>query len=190
MRLSQSACPCSREGSSRGQGKIAHAPAVLCHQSLGGAALPGARIADIDPLADDVLERLDATVGADQDGEGFGVQREHRAQFGVGPLLREEVGAAISVMLPVGLCDPEVHFAGRDGVQVEDGTAGALGVAAHAVRGLIAVDQPADVLPRRVVHAGDAPRADGDEALVGAGRQYQGQRERGPRDQPNAHSDE
>lgn len=128
-------------------------------------------VADIDPLADQVLHRLDAGVGASDEGDRLGVNREDRAEFLERTGFDEGLfaGAVIGVILPVRLGDAHVELAGADGVDVVDGTAGGLHRAAHAVFFAALVDETADGAARGVIDTGDAAGADGDEFLLRGG---------------------
>ena len=92
---------------------------------------------------------------------------EHRAQVAEGAGLLELAHALGGVELDVALGEAEVELAGLDGVDVEHRAAGRFDRAADAVLGAVLVDQAADRAAGRVVHAGDAAGADGDELLLG-----------------------
>ena len=153
-----------------GELEVVVGPAEGGHQLLHRAALPGTRIADVHALALQIREGGDVRVRTRHHGEGLGVNREHRAQFRVGAAAirrRELVGAVVGVVLHIGLRHAHVQLAGGDGVEVVDGAAGGLDAAAHAVLGGVLVDQAADLRTGRVVDAGDAGGADGDEGARG-----------------------
>src|SRR5690606_26646779 len=71
------------------------------------------------------------------------------------------------VELHVGLDEAQVELAGLDGIDVEHRAAGGLHRAPDIVRGTVLVDQAAYRAAGRVVHAGHATGADGDELLLG-----------------------
>jgi hypothetical protein len=106
------------------------------HQHFHRAALTGAGVAHVHALALQVLEGLDAGIGARHNGEGLGVHREDGAQFLERALLLEARGAVEGVVLPVGLRHAELQLAAADGVDVEDRAAGRFDAAADAVLGL------------------------------------------------------
>jgi hypothetical protein len=143
-----------------------HGPALGLHQHFHGGALAGAGIADVHALALEVVEGRDAGIGRGQDVERLGVHGEHRAQALVGTLALEFRAHAVQgVVLDVALHDPEVELALAHGVDVVHRAASALDRAPDAMRLPIEVDQTADGAAGRVVHAGDAAGADGDELL-------------------------
>ena len=92
---------------------------------------------------------------------------EDGAQLLVGSLIRELAGAVVGVVLPVGLGDAHIQLAGTDGVEIVDRATGRLDRAADAVFLAALVDQAADGASRRIIDAGYAAGADGDEYLVG-----------------------
>ncbi len=100
------------------------------------------------------------------------MHREHRAQVLVRFL--EGPGAVVVLILHVGLRHAEIELAGLDRVDVVDGAAGRLDRAAQAVLGAVLVDEPADGAADRVIDAGDAAGADGDELLLRSGGQWCG----------------
>jgi DNA-binding MurR/RpiR family transcriptional regulator len=110
--------------------------------------------------------KVDAGIGAGDDGERLGVDREDGAQAFEGALLLEARGAVVGVVLPVGLRHAEFQLAAADGVDVEDRAAGRFHAAADAVLGPVAVHQAADRAAGRVIDARHAAGADRDEGLI------------------------
>ena len=93
---------------------------------------------------------------------------EHGAQIGIGLVL--ELALALGgAELDVGLREPEIEFAGFDGVGVEHRPAGRLDRAAKAGFRPALVHQPADRSADGVIHAGHTAGADGDEFLLCGG---------------------
>ena len=161
-----------------GEREVVHGPALGVHQHLHGGALAGARVADVDPLALEVVEGLDPGVGARDHGERLGMDREHRAQVLVRALALELLALALErLVLDVALHDAHVELALADGVDVVDRAAGALDRAADAVILAVLVDQPADRAAGRVVDPGDAAGADGDELLVLGGSEIRAEQD-------------
>ena len=149
-----------------GDGEVIHGPAHLGHQHFHRAALTGTGIAHIDAHPPQILEILDAGIGARDNGEGLGMDREDGPQVFERALLLEPRGAVIGVILPVGLRHAELKLAAANGVDVEDRTAGRFHTAADAMLGPVAVDHPADRAAGRVIDAGHTARADGDESVL------------------------
>ena len=149
-----------------GQREVAQLPAHRGEQLLHRRARARAGVADVEALALEVGEGLDVGFLARQHGERLGVHREHRAQVAVGAGVLELAQALGGVVLHVGLREAQVELAGLDGVDVEHRAAGGLHRAADAVLGAVLVDQAADRAAGRVVDAGDAAGADGDELLL------------------------
>ena len=150
-----------------GEREVRLGPAHLLEQLLHRGQRARAGIADVEALALEVGELGDAGVLARQYRERLGMHREHRAQIGIGLAL--ELGLALGgVELNVGLRQPEIEFAGLDGVDVEHRAAGRFDRAAKAGFRPALVHQPADRAADRVVDAGHAAGADGDEFLLAA----------------------
>src|SRR5690606_23187954 len=135
-------------------------------QLLHRGARAGAGVADVEPLALEVVEALDVRLLPGNDGERLRMHGEDRAQRLVGLGIRELPLAVIGVVLHVRLHHAEIEFAGANGVDVEHRAAGRFHRAADAVLLAGGVDQPADGTARGVVHAGDATGADRDELLL------------------------
>ena len=159
-----------------GEREVAGLPAHRAEQLFHRGARAGARVADVEALALQVGEGLDAGFLAHQHRERLRMEREHRAQLAEGALVLERAGALHRVVLPVGLRHAHVELAGPDGVDVVDRAARALDRAADAVGLAVLVDQAADRAARGVVHAGDAAGADGDELLLRHGHVGRGKR--------------
>jgi hypothetical protein len=138
-----------------------HGGEQLLHRGAG----TGARIADVEALALEILELGDARLLAHQHGEWFGMQREHGAQIAEGVALVLAV-ALEGVELDIGLRHAEIEFAGLDRIDVERRTSSRFDRAADSVRAAVLVEQTADCPARGVVDAGDAAGPDGDEALA------------------------
>ena len=139
------------------------------HERPGGfGAGPG--VADVDALADEIVDMLDAAIGTGDDRDGLGVHGKYRTQLLERTGLDEGIltGAVVGVVLPVGLGNAHVQLTGADGVDVVDRAAGGLHRAANAVLFLTLVHEPANCTTRGVINAGDATGADGYE-LGGTG---------------------
>ena len=147
--------------------QVVPAPAHGRLHDVPGAARAGPGVADVDPLALEVGDVGDPGVAAGQNGDRLGMDREHRAEVLELALVLEFAGPVEGVILPVGLRDTEFKLAGTDGVDVVDRAARRLRRAADAVGLAVLVDQSADRAAGRIVHAGDAARADRDEPLFG-----------------------
>ena len=107
---------------------------------------------------------------ARQHRERLGMHRD-RPRAGRRKRLVLELPLALDrLVLHVRLRHAEVELAGLDGVDVEGRAAGRFHRAADAVLGAVLVDQPADRAAHRVVDAGDAAGADGDEFLLRGSR--------------------
>ena len=153
-----------------GEREVVHGPALGVHQHLEGGARAGAGIADVDPLALEIIEGRDAGIGAGEQSERLRVEREHRPQVRERTLAFElRADALEGVVLHVALYDAEVELALAHGVDVVDRAARALDRATDPVLLAVGIDQPADGAAGRIVDAGDAAGADGDE-LVFLGR--------------------
>ncbi len=165
-----------------GEREVGELPVHRGEQLLHRGARAGARVADVEALALEVGERLDVRFLAGDDGDRLGVQREHGALLGPRAGILERRVALHRVVLDVGLREAHVELAGADGVGVEHRGAGRLDRAADAVLGTVLVDEAADRAAGRVVDAGDATGADGDELLLRGGRRAEsaaGERRRG-----------
>ncbi len=134
----------------------------------GVLAVAGAGVADVDDLALDVLQSLDAGILGGHEGDGFGSECENGAQI----LLRLAFPfgeAVVGLILTVSLRDAEFKIAGHDGVDVEHGSARGFHGGADAVLVLLGVDDLGDGAAGGVIDARDAARADGHEGGFGMG---------------------
>ena len=138
-------------------------PAHGFHHDFHGTALPRSGVADVDALAFQILEVLDAGICTCNDGERFGVDGKDGPEFLEGSSLLELAGAVIGMELPVGLRDAHVEFARTDGVNVVDGTARALDSTVDTVLLPVLVDQSADGAAGRVVDTCDTTGPDRHE---------------------------
>src|SRR5690606_11820547 len=151
----------------RGQREVGRGPAHCREQFLHRCARARTRVADVEALALQIREALDARIRSYGDRERFRMQREHGAQVLVRTGVLEAARAVVGVILPVRLRHAEVEFAGADGVEVVDRAAGTLDRTADTVLLAAHVDQAADRAAGCVIDASDAAGADGDELLLG-----------------------
>ena len=99
--------------------EVVGGPAHLVHHDLEGRAGAGSGIAEIDALALQVIEGLDAGIGTRNHGEGLRMHGKHRAQlFELAVRERVRRRAVVGVILPVRLGDAHVEIAGTDAVDV------------------------------------------------------------------------
>ena len=145
------------------QGEVVSGPAVRPHHDFHGRALSRTGIADIDTLPLEIGNMTDTGIRAGDDGEGLRMDRKDRTQVRKRPLGFEFVGAVIGVVLPVRLDHAHVQVAAADRIQIINRTTRALHRAANVVLGPISVDEATDGAAGRVVDAGNAPGADGNE---------------------------
>ena len=153
----------------RSQFEVVIAVAERLPHHIPGRLGAGAGIADVDALARQIVNVLDAGIGAGDDADRFGVNRKHRAQFleRAGGDERFLAGAVVGVILPVRLGHAHVKFTAADGVNVIHRPAGGLHRTADAVFFASLVDEPANGSAGRIIDAGYAAGADGDKSLLG-----------------------
>src|SRR5688572_30711088 len=101
-----------------------------------------------------------------ENGERLRVDREHRAQVGMGAAFLEALLTLERVVLHVRLGHAEIELARLDGVDVESGPAGRFDRAADAVGLAILVEQPADRAARSVRDAGNTTGSNRYELLL------------------------
>ncbi len=150
----------------RGEFQVGHLDAGCLHQDFHGAALSGTGVADIDALALDIHEVLDAGIGPGDHGERLRVNGEDRPQVLVRPLVGKLAGAVIGVILPVRLGNAHIELAGSDGVQVVNRTTGTFNRATDAVLLAGLVDQATDGATGRIINTGHAAGTDGDKLVM------------------------
>src|SRR5690606_33171634 len=151
-----------------GKFEVASVPSHFLHQDLDGSPLTGAGIADVDPLAFDILEFSDASVLTCKHRKGLWMQGKDSAQVRVGPLIAKVfAGSLIGVILPVRLDDTTVQFAFAQGIEVVDGAGGTLDRTADAVIFPGLVHQATDGAAGRVINACHTAGTDGNESLLG-----------------------
>ncbi len=148
------------------QTEVTLVPALDGHDLFEGVALAGARVADVDALALQIVEAGNLGVLAGQDGEHFALQGEDGADVIHRTLGLERSTPFHRLVLVVGLHDAEVELAGADAVDVGNTAATGRGVALDLVIGGAAVEEAADGLARHVVDTGLTASTYGHEALL------------------------
>jgi hypothetical protein len=149
-----------------GEREVVEGPAERAEQLLHRGAGAGARIADVDALALQVLEGRDVRVRAGQHRERFRMDGEDGAQLRERAVLGESAFALQRVVLHIGLGHAEIQLALADRIHVIGRAAGRFDRAAEAVLLAVLVDEPADRAADGVVDARHAARADRDELLL------------------------
>src|SRR5690606_8977330 len=153
-----------------GQGEVGVAPALGLHHLVEGVAATGAWYADVHPLALEVIDRLDAAVGAGDHGENLGLQGKHRPKLIDRAVLVERREPLQRLVLVVGLDETKLVLAVVQRDDVGHAAGGGRRVALDRRLHFGAVEQAAHRLAGGVVDAGLAAGADGDETFLGHGR--------------------
>jgi hypothetical protein len=153
-----------------GQREGAGIPAHGVHHHVHGVALAGAGVADVDTLAGEVADMLDAGVGTCHHGQRLGCMVKTARISSHGTVGLEVGHAMVGTELDVGLHHAHVELAGLHAVDVGHGAAGGGGVTAYVVLVAAAVHHAADGLADDIVDAGLAAGTDGDEIDPGPRR--------------------
>ncbi len=148
------------------QTEVALLPALDRHDLFHGVTLAGARVADVDALAFQIVEAGDLGVLAGQDGEHFALQGEDGTDVVHGTFGLERGQPLHRLVLVVGLHDAEVEFAAANTVDVGDTAAAGRGVALDLMLGGTTIEEAADRLTCHIIDAGLTAGADGHEALL------------------------
>jgi hypothetical protein len=148
----------------RGEGEDRLVPALFLHDFFEGVTLTGTGVADVDPLALEVVQALDIGVAARQHGEDLTLQREDSADVIHLAFALEWLQTFHGLVLMVRLHDAEVEFAAAQTIDV--GYAAAAGGCVALEVFSVAVDEATDRLPGDIVNACLATGADGHELLL------------------------
>ena len=149
-------------------------PPELRHQHLHRIPVERTRLADVHPLAFELVEVLDTGVGAGGNRERLGMEGEDRADIAIGAGRLEAPVAVVGLVHPASLGHRhgELALAAKalQTVDVLDVALGILRLARDAVFRRSLVDEPANPDPRGVIGAPDMAGSDDDRLLAFSGR--------------------
>src|SRR5690606_21284087 len=139
-------------------------PAHDLHDLFQRVTLAGTGIADLHPLALEIVEALDIGIAAREYGEDLTLQGENGAQIIHRPFFLERRQTFHRLVLMVGLHHAEVELAAAQTVDVGHAAATGRSIALDVLG--VAVDEAADRLPRHVINARLTTGTDGYEPFL------------------------